>query len=145
MEARAGVAEALLASAESTEVGSGLGDDVVKQLEDDLARGLVATRVSDRSQTRRNSSKTPEGETLTPEVRQHDARGFQACLYACFERQGSLPTPPEQGDDWRARNPAKNGVRAVGTAFRALGAILRASNAVLRALGVYFDVKMILN
>lgn len=46
VEARAGVAEALLASAESTEVGGGLGDDVVEELEGDAARRLVATRVS---------------------------------------------------------------------------------------------------
>ena len=42
MEARAGVAEALLASAKSTEVSGGLGDDVVVQLESDAAsRGAV--------------------------------------------------------------------------------------------------------
>lgn len=41
VEARAGVAEALLASAESTEVGGRLGDNVVKELEDDAARGGV--------------------------------------------------------------------------------------------------------
>ena len=41
VESRAGVAEALLASAESTEVGGGLGDDVVKELEGDAASGGV--------------------------------------------------------------------------------------------------------
>ena len=41
MEARAGVAKALLASAESTEVGGSLGDNVVKELEGDAARGRV--------------------------------------------------------------------------------------------------------
>jgi hypothetical protein len=41
VEARAGVAEALLASAEGTEVGGRLGDNVVKELEDDAARGGV--------------------------------------------------------------------------------------------------------
>lgn len=37
MEGRALVAEALLASAEGTEVGGGLGDDVVEELEGDAA------------------------------------------------------------------------------------------------------------
>jgi hypothetical protein len=41
VEARAGVAKALLASAESTEVGGGLGYNVVKELEGDAARGRV--------------------------------------------------------------------------------------------------------
>lgn len=40
MEARTLVAEALLASAESTEVLSGLGDDVVEQVEGDAASRL---------------------------------------------------------------------------------------------------------
>lgn len=39
MEARSGVSESLLTSAESTEVGGGLGDNVVEQLESDLAGG----------------------------------------------------------------------------------------------------------
>ena len=43
VEARAGVAEALLASAESTEVGGGLGDDVVVELEADTAGGGAYT------------------------------------------------------------------------------------------------------
>lgn len=49
VEARAGVAEALLASAESTEVGGGLGDDVVEELEGDAARRLVAALLVTRS------------------------------------------------------------------------------------------------
>jgi hypothetical protein len=39
VEARSGVSESLLTSAESTEVGGCLGDNVVEQLESDLAGG----------------------------------------------------------------------------------------------------------
>jgi hypothetical protein len=41
VESRTGVTEALLTSAESSEVGGGLGDDVVEELEGDSASGLV--------------------------------------------------------------------------------------------------------
>ena len=41
MEAGAGVAKAVLAGAELAEVASGLGDDIVEELEDDAARRLV--------------------------------------------------------------------------------------------------------
>jgi hypothetical protein len=44
VESRALVAEALLASAEGTEVRGGLGDDVVKQVERDAARLSYSTR-----------------------------------------------------------------------------------------------------
>lgn len=41
VEARAGVAKALLAGAERAEVGGGLGDDVIVELEDDAAGRLL--------------------------------------------------------------------------------------------------------
>lgn len=43
VEGRVGVAETLLASAESTEVGGGLGDNVVKKLENDATKGLAVS------------------------------------------------------------------------------------------------------
>lgn len=47
VERGAGIAKALLASAEGTEVFSGLGDDIVEQVEVDAASlGYMETRVS---------------------------------------------------------------------------------------------------